>query len=294
MEIGVRLPAAGTNATPANLVKVARWAQELGYHAGWVSDHIILPTQVDSWYPYASDHHWPHPANSSWTDPLLALAWAGAVAPDIGLGTSVLVLPLRHPVALAKQVASLDRLSGGRVLLGVGAGWMKEEFDQLGVPFEGRGSWSAEMVRLMRRLWTGDIVDFDGKHWQVVSASMHPTPVRGAVPILWGGHTEAAFRRIAGLGDGWHPTQISMGELIAGIVRLRELCEEQNRDPASLLIVARPGTRYPLNAETLAQQRDLGVKQVVIDPPIADSELADCHDEMQRVAEMCGLRRRET
>lgn len=296
MEIGVRIPSAGTHASTENLVTVARWAEELGYHSVWVSDHVILPApeDVESYYPYDPENQWRAPADTPWLDPLLALAWAGSVAPSVKLGTSVLVLPLRHPILLAKRLASLDRLTGGRVLLGAGAGWMEEEFDLIGVPFAKRGSRAAEMVALMRELWRGEPVDFDGDIWRVPTGTMQPTPAQPSIPVLWGGHSTYTLQRVAKVGDGWHPTQITIEQLADGMETIRRLCAEHNRDPDSVTIVARPGKVYRVNAETVARHRELGVHHLVVDPPLTGDVLGDCHAEMQRVAEMCDLQPRVT
>lgn len=292
MEIGIRLPSAGAKVSYENLVTVARWAEELGYHSLWVSDHVILPEQVDSAYPYDPEHRWRLPAETDWLDPLLALAWAGAAAPSLKLGTSVMVVPLRHPILLAKQLATLDFLTGGRAVLGVGAGWMKEEFDLIGVPFARRGSRTVEMIELMRTLWAGETVDFQGEFYQVAGCKMYPRPVQGTIPIVWGGHSEAALRRIAQVGDGWHPTLITLAELAEGVNQLRQFCEEYGRDPASLLIIARPGKMYPIDAETQAQHQALGINHVVVDPPLTGPDLSAFREELERVAEVCGLQRR--
>ena len=292
MEIGVRLPATGGGSTPEKIVTVARWAQELGFHSVWVADHIILPNQVESTYPYAGGGPWPYPSDTPYFDSLLALAWAGAVAPDLKLGTSVVVLPMRHPVVFAKQVATLDRLTGGRALLGVGAGWMAEEFALVDAEFEHRGSRAREMVALMRELWTGENVEFQGRFYQVSGARMHPTPVRGQVPILWGGHTDAALRHVARLGDGWHPSSLTLDRLRDGIGRLRQFSEEAGRDPDSLIIAPRPSSGYSVTAETHAAHVELGVSHVMIDPPQNAPDLKDCYEDMLRVAEICGLQPR--
>ena len=222
MKIGVRIPGAGTHAGPENIATVAGWAEQLGFHSVWVSDHVVLPRQVDSSYPYDSENQWRAPANTPWIDPLLALAWAGAAAPSVQLGTSVLVLPLRNPVLLAKQLASLDLLSGGRTILGAGVGWMQEEFDLVGVPFSRRGARSVEMVQLMRAFWAAEPVDFYGEFYQLSNCLMSPAPVQRPIPVVWGGHSTYALKRAAQFGDGWHPTLISMAQLAEGVAQLRQ------------------------------------------------------------------------
>jgi probable F420-dependent oxidoreductase len=294
MEIGVRIPGAGSTVTQAGLVTVARWAEALGYHSVWVSDHVVLPETVVSPYPYDAQGRWPYPADTNWLDPLLALAWAAAAAPSLKLGTSVMVAPLRHPILLAKQLATLDFLSGGRIIWGIGAGWMAEEFELIGVDFEQRGPRTAEMVALMRAFWTGEMVNFQGKFYQAANCQMHPRPAQPTIPIVWGGHSDAALKRVAKLGDGWHPTQITLEQLTAGVAKLRRFCQDFGRDPASLLIIARPGRVYPFTVATQAQHQALGVQHVVIDPPLDWPDLKACRQELERVAELGGLQPRET
>jgi probable F420-dependent oxidoreductase len=293
MEFGVRLPAAGAKVSPENIVTVARWAEELGYHSLWVSDHVALPDpdHVISSYPYSSNR-WPYPADTNWLDPLLALAWAAAVAPSVKLSNSVMVVPLRNPILLAKQLSSLDFLTGGRVMLGVGVGWMKEEFDLIGAPFSRRGARTIEMIELMRALWTGETVDFQGEFYQVSGCKMHPPPAQPTIPIVWGGHSDAALRRVAQVGDGWHPLQNSLEQLAEGLQKLRQLCEEYGRDPDSVLVVVRPGKAYPINAETHARHHELGIQHMVVDPPLDGPNLAAFREEMERLAEVCGLQGR--
>lgn len=289
MKTGIRIPVTGSVASAENIMTVCGWAEELGFHSVWCSDHVILPENVESPYPYASDGRWKAPADTAWFDPLLALAWAANAAPSVTLAMSVLVVPLRNPVLLAKQLATLDVLSGGRVWLGAGAGWMEEEFNLIGVPFADRGKRVVEMVKLMRVLWSGEVIDFQGEFWQLKDCRMLPRPVHGTIPVLWGGHTDAALRRVARLGDGWHPTLITMAELEDGLSRLRRFCAQTGRDFDTLDIIVRPGAIYPINEETQARHRALGVKHVVVDVPLTGPGLSDARREMERVAELCEL-----
>ena len=291
MEVGVIIPNAGPKTSPENIVATARLAAELGYHSLWLTDHVVLPEQVDAYYPYRSHGRWDYPSDTNWLDPLLSLAWAGAAAPGLKLGTSVLVLPIRNPVLLAKQIASLDYLCGGRVILGVGAGWMEEEFEIIGERFEDRGSRAAEMVELMRRYWSGESVVFEGKHYRTAAARMYPRPAQGTIPIVWGGHTDAALRRVARLGDGWHPTQISLDQLATGLQKLRVYCERFGRDPDSLSVIARPGDNYEITDQAHARHVELGVDHLIVDTPIkeVDPDLSILRTQMERVAKICGL-----
>jgi probable F420-dependent oxidoreductase len=289
MEFGVNLPTAGPLATAENILKVSRWAEELGFHSLWATDHVVLPQKVDSWYPYGRDGHWTSPASHNWLDPLLALSWAASVAPSCKLGTDVVVAPLRNPMLLAKQLSTLDYLSGGRVLLGIGTGWMEEEFNLIGVPFAGRSARTVEMVRLMRAFWSGETVRFQGKYWQVANCMMYPLPERRSIPVYWGGHSEAALRRVARVGDGWLPLSVSPSDLRAGVRKIRTYCEQSRRDPDNVSIVIRPGNQYKVDAEHLDAHRSLGIMHWIVDDPTRDPTFNALHEEMQRVAELCKL-----
>lgn len=296
MEVGVIIHNAGAKASPENLLKTARWAEELGYHALWLTDHVVLKEaeEIKSWYPYRTHGRWDYPPDTPWTDPLLTLAWVGVAAPTLKLGTSVLVVPLRNPILLAKQLASLDFLTGGRVMLGAGAGWMKEEFDLIGEDFDNRGRRVVEMVQLMRALWSGEMVEFKGEFYEVSGGQMYPTPVHGTIPVVWGGHSDAAIRRAARVGDGWHPTQITLEQLEAGVQKLRQYCEEYGRDLDSTLVIARPGDKYDITPEAHAKHLELGIDHLVVDTPIKqeDPDLSLLRERMERAAEVCGLTRR--
>jgi probable F420-dependent oxidoreductase len=291
MEVGVIIPNAGPKARPENIATVARWAEALGFDSVWVTDHVALPEQVHSYYPYRSHGRWDYPPETAWLDPLLSLQWAAAAAPTLKVGTSVLVVPLRHPVLLAKQISTLDYLTGGRFILGAGAGWMAEEFAIMGQSFADRGRRLLEMIALMRQLWSGERVDFEGEFYRVTGCKMYPPPVQRRIPVLFGGHSVAAIRRVVRAGDGWHPTQITLGQLREGIVTLREEAKRAGRNPDDLLIVARPGNTYPLTPEAHARHLELGVTHLIADTPIKqeDPDLALLRQEMERVADICGL-----
>lgn len=292
MKMGVRLPIEGAKVSPENITTVARLAEELGYYSVWGPDHVVLPEKMESFYPY-DNNQWPYPTEVKILDPLLALTWAAAVAPSVKLGTSVLIGPLRNPVLLAKQVSSLDFLSGGRVILGLGVGWMKEEFDIIGESFSDRGKRTDEMVELMRQFWIGETVDYQGEFYQVSDCEMHPRSIQQPVPILWGGYSEAALKHVARMGNGWTPTKSTFEDLAAGIQKIKEYCHEYGRDPDSIMVVARPGPVYQINADTLARYQELGIGHVIIDPPLTGPDLTACQAEMERVAELCGLERRK-
>jgi probable F420-dependent oxidoreductase len=291
MKVGVVIPNAGPKCSPENMTAVARMADEMGYHSVWVTDHVVLAENVQSYYPYRSHGRWDYPPETYWLDPLLSLCWVAASFPNLQIGTSITVVPLRNPVLLAKQISTLDFLSGGRFILGIGAGWMKEEFDFIGVDFAKRGKRVTEMVRLMRELWAGESVDFKGDLWRIKGCKMYPRPIQSNIPILWGGHSDSALKRVARMGDGWHPTQITLEQLETGIEKLEAYSRESGRDPESVQIVARPGNTYAITPETHARHLELGVDHLVMDTPIKqeDPKLEILRESMAKVAEICSL-----
>jgi probable F420-dependent oxidoreductase len=192
VHLGVILPNYGANSSPAAIRRTAELAEELGYDSVWTTEHIIVgPEGVD---PYGRVY-----------DPLVTLAWIAGWTERIGLGTSIVLVPLHHPIHLAKEAATLQELSGGRLTLGFGMGWHEDEFRFMGVPFEGRGRRGDEAIRLMRALWSGER-DFEGEHWSFHAATSEPLP--SPPPEIWiGGSSPAAIRRARTLGDAWHPSR---------------------------------------------------------------------------------------
>src|SRR5882672_10288928 len=210
MELGVHLPHIGRKAGPENIRRVAVQAEQLGLADVWVSEHIIVPK--DGGYP---------PSPNFW-DPVLTLTWAAACTERVRLGTSVLVLPMRHPLPLAKELATLQNLSKGRLILGAGVGWLEAEFDALGVPFRERGRRMDEGIAMMRAVWREDPVSFPARHIPAVIEDMRmlPQPIK-PIPIWIGGSSDAALARAVRL-DGWHGSRLSPEEAAPIVRRLRE------------------------------------------------------------------------
>ena len=265
MEFGIHLPHVGPFATPEAISGVARKAEELGYHSLWVSDHIITPRKIDSPYPggrYRVQPEWP------FLEPVSTLLFAAAVTKRVRLGTSVLVITQRQPLILAKQLATLDFLSNGRLIFGAGAGWMKEEFQALNVPIANHGPRMAEYLEVIRRCWTEDDPSFDGRYYKLGDVGFYPKPVQKPHPPIWvGGFADGALRRVAQYGDAWHaggtPEMLSQG-----YAKVKQYAKEYGRDPDSIALTLRGdgiGRGEPAQTiEELRPYKDAGVSMVML------------------------------
>lgn len=188
---------------PDSYISIARKAEELGFESIWVGDHLVFPTTIPATYPYSPTGRGPHRPDLPWFDPLISLTYLAASTQRIKLATDVYLLPLRNPFVTAKSVSTLDLLTGGRVILGVGVGWLETEFKQVGEDFGNRGKRTDETIGILRRLWTEDIIEHQGPAYSFGPVHFEPKPVQRPVPIHVGGISAAAKRRAALLGDGW-------------------------------------------------------------------------------------------
>jgi probable F420-dependent oxidoreductase len=286
LAFGCTVPTSGDGADPVALRDLAQAAEGLGYDALWVSDHVVVPARIESPYPYSPDGRFRLGPTAPYFEPLTALTYLAGCTQRIRLGTHVLILPYRNPVVMAKEIATLDVLSGGRVDLGIGVGWMREEFEALGYGyFERRGAVTDEQLRLMKRLWTEELPSFAGEFYRFPALGAHPHPRQRPHPPIWvGGHTRAAIRRAARLGDGWlpigarPPADLPPEEVAAGIAALREEATRAGRDPAAVRVcfstqvtpTDRPGERRPFQgmpeeiAADVRRYRDVGVDRFVL------------------------------
>lgn len=284
MRIGVRLRTSRGRVSPDEMARTAGWIEQIGFDSIWVGEHVLMSPHINSRYPYAPDRRWRVPQSDDWLDPLLALTWAGARAQRLALGTSVVIVPLHHPVLLAKQVATLDVMTGGRVTLGIGVGWMREEFDSLGIPFDERWTRTIEAVQLMRALWSGEQTTFAGRHFAVERVVSRPTPQR--VPgILWGGHTPRALRAAVEHGDGWHPHALQRGQFEVALRQLGEICDERRRDRRTLTLVVSLPRSETLTAEAMAWYAAHGVRELVWSP--RETAPDALRHELETAAAMC-------
>jgi probable F420-dependent oxidoreductase len=281
MRIGVKLPHTGA-AEPAGLAGRARALEAAGFDSLWVSDHVVLPAEIRSPYPFAADGRATWPTDTPYTEAVVALAAAAAATDHIGLGTAALVLPQRNPVLLAKQIASVDVISGGRVRLGVGAGWLREEFAALDAPFDGRGARFTEWIGLLRDCWTGRPPAHDGPHYALPADTLVLPPPARPVPILIGGHSPVALRRAGKLGDGWLAQQavpaLDPVLLAAEIGAVHAASVAAERDPAALTVVLRlveSAGRAAEVATALPALAEAGVTEIIVDTtdPVGDHDL---------------------
>ncbi len=205
VEFGVSLPTIGMD-DPSAVRLVAEQAEATGLDSVWAADHIVLPTSHTSTYPYSADGEFLIAPGLPFLDQFTTLAYVAGITRRVKLGTAVTLLPLRHPLAVAKSAATLDVLSGGRAILGVAAGWLREEFDALGLDFEARGQTLDEGLDILKAAWTESVVDYSGRHFSVHNVESHPHPAQKPHPPVWvGGHTAPVRRRAARIGDAWFP-----------------------------------------------------------------------------------------
>jgi probable F420-dependent oxidoreductase len=230
----------GNNTFPdlAGAVRMVKLAEAAGFDSVITVDHVVFPHSYTSVYPYAPGGRLPGGPGGALPDPLIWMAAMAAVTQKLRFMTGVIILPLRNPFVLAKQVATLDHMSGGRIELGIGVGWLKEEFEAVGVPFEKRGKRSDEYIAVMRKLWAEDGVSFDGQFAKFDEVSSNPKPVRGSVPIVIGGHSEAAAKRAGRLGDGFFPSIGTQVDIVPLFDVVRRTAEAAGRDPKSVEIMA--------------------------------------------------------
>src|SRR5450432_1925631 len=255
MHYGIHLPHAGEQATPSLIRRYAIQAEDLGLDDLWVSEHIIMPRAQ-------------FPRSPLFYDPVLTLTWVAAVTKRVRLGTSVLVLPMRHPLPLAKELATLQNLSKGRLILGAGVGWLEAEFDALGVPFRERGRRMDEGIAMMRAVWNQDPVTFESK-WiaaKIDAMRSQPQPI-APIPIWIGGSSDAAIKRALRL-DGWHGSRVAPDKAADMVKRLR--AERPNEDFTISIRVSCNASNVAAMRDALAAYSDAGIQHVMAAPEDRD------------------------
>ena len=261
MDIGTSL---SISSTSADIAVLARKAEELGFESCWVPEHTIVPVQTDSKYAGTPDGSFP-PSMDDMADPLIALAKASAVTSAIKLGTSVSLVPEHNPLLMAKQIATLDRLSNGRFIYGIGAGWLKEETEIMGGDFEHRWGQSREAVLAMKELWTKDEAEFHGRFYDFPLVKCSPKPLQKPhPPVYLGGSAARVFRRVVAYGDGWMPVRVNPEQVRAGRTTLDELAEAAGRDPKSIRLMV---YNLPADRDLIQRMEEAGADRVVVPAP---------------------------
>lgn len=241
MKFGVNIPNFGSRTTPSEILRWTRHAEDIGYHLAMVSDHVALTADVADLFP------------PPFYDPFTTLAWLAGQTTDIELGTTVIVLPYRHPLLMARMAATVDQFSGGRLVFGVAGGWAPSEFEAVGVDYRSRGRISDEALAAIIALWTNDVADFSGREVSFGPIATGPRPLRRPHPPIWvGGHSRGALRRAVRYGDAWHPTSVAVDYLAAvGLPELRKIAAE-SRKPVPALA---PRIKLRVTADPIPDRR---------------------------------------
>ena len=298
MKYGVILPNVGPMADTGTLAELAGQAESLGYDGVFLSDHIAAPIDLQSRYPYRTDGRFPLSPEEPILEPIVTLSYLAAVTSRIELGFSVLVLPYRHPVLNAKMLGTLDVISGGRLIVGVGVGWMEEEFHALNASFAERGTVTDEHIEILRAFWAQPVPEFAGRHYQLAGLSMSPRPGPHRIPPIWtGGISAPALRRAARLGDGWHGVRQRPADVARVALRIARLRAQAGLGMAGFEISLRAGldltdasldgaARTPLRGSPeqvradLAGYAEAGLTYLVLEPRAANPE--QMADQLQR------------
>ncbi len=236
---GVHLPHLGRGVSREVLIHFAQQLEALGCHSGWVSDHVCWPSKIESRYPYTDDGSFAPSPDMGWLDPIGTQLFVAGVTERLKLGFSVLILPYRQPVVTAKQLATLDVVSNGRAIVGVGVGWMAEEAAILGMPWDRRGERSNEQLALFKTLFNDPTPAFQGRHYQLPEVGFEPKPVQSPLPVWVGGSSEAAFRRAAEFGTGFHAAFQPLDTVTEEFKRVQHYAQELGRDPQALTLSLR-------------------------------------------------------
>jgi alkanesulfonate monooxygenase SsuD/methylene tetrahydromethanopterin reductase-like flavin-dependent oxidoreductase (luciferase family) len=290
--VGVRLPLASRKLPPEHLVEMCRAAMDMGYSSFWAGDHILLPETNTSAYPHTEDGQRPFAADTPWLDPLLELTWLAGQLPQARFGTSIIIMTLRKPTLLAKQLASMSWLTEGAVSLGVGTGWLRDEYDAVGMPFERRGARAEQDIAEIRQLLQEGNKTYTvrGEDDEPVEKNFLMRPTAPApVEFLWGGFSPMAMRIIASSCDGWLPAKQSLDALERHIVRLKAACDDADRDFSELRLVAKAGPgpdpkSGAVDSDGLDSYAALGFHETILEMPYEPNGLDDAISTLERVA----------
>lgn len=277
MKFGLRYANMGPLSRREPSIELALFAEEAGFESIWTIEHVVIPAGYQSEYPYSDDGRFGWPETLDYPDPLMWLGVIAGATEHIGLGTAIVILPQRNPLVLAKELATLDVMSGGRVLFGVGIGWLREEFEAIGVPFAERAARTDESIEVLRRLWSEDEVSFDGAFTSFDRALSFPKPLQaGGIPIIIGGHSPAAARRAGRLGDGFFPARATPDDLGPLIEEVHASAAAAQRRPDDVEITA--GSVFDL--DTARRFEELGADRVMC--PLMLPDLIDDLDAAKR------------
>jgi len=264
MKIGLFAPTLNPAATPEYLHALGHGAEERGFHELWVAEHVVLFDDYESEYPYASDGKIPAGGESGILDPFNTLSFLAAATKRVRLGTGICLVPQRNPVYTAKEVATLDWISAGRVDFGVGIGWLAEEFRAVAAPFDKRAARCRSYLEVMKRLWCDPVSQYKDEFYELEACRMYPKPVQTPhPPIYFGGESDPALRRVADLGQGWYPFKILPEDLAKPLTRLDGMLSERGRKLEDIDIVVCP-YMLPVDLDAVKRYADLGVSQVIL------------------------------
>jgi probable F420-dependent oxidoreductase len=271
MRFGFGLPHAGEAANGPDIIRFAQRAEALGFESLWGGDHLVLPVGGTNQYPYTADGSFARPSTEGFLEPYTLLSYVAAATKTIKLGLTVIILPYRNPIVQAKMLACIDVLSGGRLICGVGVGWLEKEFQVLQASYKDRGPVSDEYLEMFKILWTQDQPEFHGKFYDFDGITMYPKPVqKPSIPIWVGGHSRRAIRRAIRHGDAWHPTRQTPDFVQQHLGYLRRESERLGRDPRELTISLKRALHFTdigLSGEVLSGSNNamIGTTQEVID-----------------------------
>lgn len=265
MKFGLAFANIGPFVEPDEAVALAQAAEAAGFESMWTVDHVVVPAGYQSKYPYDPSGKLPSGEATVFPDPLIWLAYVAARTSTLRLGTGILIVPQRNPLVLAKELATLDYLSGGRMILGAGIGWLEEEFEALGVPFAGRGQRTEDAIGAMRALWSQEQPSYESSTTTFRNCFLRPQPPGGTIPVHVGGHSKAAAQRAGRIGDGFFPFGVTRDEMVSLMDIMRESAEEAGRDPATIEVTVQcnvtTGDEASAEAKTLER---LGATRVII------------------------------
>jgi probable F420-dependent oxidoreductase len=269
MKIGLMFTNTGAFSEPEMIAHLATTADQCGIESMWTIEHVVIPQGFQTPYPYSRDGKFPGGETASILDPLVPLSFCAALTSKLRFGTAVMILPQRHPIYVAKELATIDVMSGGRAMLGVGSGWLKEEFAALQLDFHTRGARTDEAINAIRSLWRDDPSTFEGRHFKFRELRSFPKPIqRGGIPIHVGGHSPAAVRRAARMGDGFFPAPGNLNVLKDLFAKVRQECQKIGRNPAELELSA----AGKLTPDLIKTFQDMGVSRAMTIVPGADRD----------------------